>query len=78
MVPQGCTLGPTVPLLLINGLSNDVNASIAIITNDTTPFLNVIGLLIYGSSSELESDLWDCVIWFVISNVGKTQFWSFK
>ena len=78
MVPQGCTLGPTVPLLLINGLSNDVNASIAIITNDTTPFLNVIELLIYGSSSELESDLWDCVIWFVISNVRKTQFWSFK
>ena len=84
-VPQGSILGPTLFLLYINDLPNDIICNIGIYADDTTLYSKC------GQApdlwqqlelaSELESDLRDTVDWgrkwLVDFNDGKTQLVSF-
>ena len=74
-VPQGSIVGPTLFLLYINDLPDDVICDIAIYADDTTLYSKC------DQASELESDLRDTVDWgrkwLVDFNPGKTQLLSF-
>ena len=78
-VPQGSILGPTLFLLYINYLLDNVICDIAIYAGDTTLYSK------YDQASylwqQLESDLQDIVgwgkKWHVDSSAGKTQLVSF-
>ena len=85
-VPQGSNIGPTLFLLYINGLLDDVICNIAIYADD----MNLYSKCGQGSNlwqqlelaSELESDLQDTVDWgrkwLADFNAGKTQLVLFE
>ena len=80
-VPKGSILGPTLFLLYINDLPDDVVLNIAIYGDDTTLYSKRDQASDLWQqlelASELESDLRDTVDWgrkwFVDFNAGKTQ-----
>ena len=84
-VPQGSILGPTLFLLYINDLPDDVICDIAIYADDTTLYSKCDRASDMWQqlelASELESDLQDTVDWgkkwLVDFNAGKTQLVSF-
>ena len=84
-VPQGSILAPTLFLLYINDLPDDVICNIAIYADDTTLYSKCDQVSDLWQqlelASELESDLQDTVDWGrkwrVDFNAGKTQLVSF-
>ena len=84
-VPQGSILGPTLFLLYINGLPDDVICNTAIYADDITLYSNCDQASDLWQqlqlASELVSDLQDTVDWgnkwLVGFNAGKTQLISF-
>ena len=84
-VPQGTILGPTLFLLHINDLPDNVICNIAIFADDTTLYSKCDQASDLWQqlelASELESDLRDTVDWgkkwLVDFNAGKTQLVSF-
>ena len=81
LMPQGCSLAPTLFLLYINNLPDDVIGNIAIYADDTTLYSRCDQASDLwqqlGLASELECDLRDTVDWggkcLVDFNVGKTE-----
>ena len=84
-VPQGSILGPTLFLLYINDLPDDVICDFTIYADDTTLYSKCDWACdlwqLLELASELESDLQDTVDWgkkkLVDFNAGKTQLVSF-
>ena len=84
-VPQGCILGPTLFLLYIDNLPDDVICNIAIYADDTTFYSKCHQASDLWQQlvlvSKIKSDLQDTVDWerkwLVNFNAGKTQLVSF-